>query len=208
MSTVYVLPWLGVSLYSINTLSCPYSKVFGLFVTIHEFAAGLQEFGISVTIYSQPWLHARSLRIWPVSVNIHSLTWTRSKFPGTWPVPVTIYSLHWPCNKFPGTWPVPVTIYFLPWPRDRSPGIWPDPVTIYSLPWPLGRSTGIWPVSAAGCWCSAWVPGAPFLAVLWRKCCHQRTRPLTPYLSPPTHRKRAIFSIQVMVCFLKIKNRK
>ena len=115
MSTVYVLPWLGVSLYSINTLSCPYSKVFGLFVTIHEFAAGLQEFGISVTIYSQPWLHVRFLGIWPVSVNIHILTWTRNKFPGTWPVPVTIYSLHWPCNKFPGTWPVPVTIYSLPW---------------------------------------------------------------------------------------------
>ena len=170
MSTVYVLPWLVASLYSINTVSRPYSKDFGLFVTIHRLPWIRSK---SVTIYSQLWLHARSLGICPVSVNIHSLTWTRNKFPGTWPVPVTIYSLHWPCNKFPGTWPVPVTIYSLPWPRDRSPGIWP--------------------VSAAGCWCSAWVPGAPFLAVLWRKCCHQRTRPLTPSLSLPTHRKRQLW---------------
>ena len=191
MSTVYVLPWLGVSLYSINTLYLVLiARILAyllLYIDYLEFAAGLQEFGIFLIIYSQPRLHARSLGIWPVSVNIHSLTWTHNKFPGTWPVPVTIYSLHWPCNKFPGTWPLPVTIYSLPWPRDRSPGTWP--------------------VSAAGCWCSALVPVA-FLAVLWRKCCHQRTRPLTPSLSPPTHRKRAFFCIQVMFFFLKIKNRK
>ena len=45
-----------------------------LYIDYLQFAAGLQEFGISVTIYSQPRLHARSLGIWPVSVNIHSLT--------------------------------------------------------------------------------------------------------------------------------------